>query len=331
MGAVADTFTLAQSGSAYIGAAVREDLLDVVTLLSPTDTPLFTMLRKTKVKNVETSWLVDNLQTAASNAVIEGSTAAFNTIQSRGRLTNYVQTSRHAYEVTDTMRAVDPAGIQDEFLYQMGKGAKQWKRDVEFEIINSSAFSGTTASARRVQGMYQWLVVTSGSGNSTGVTGSNTANLMQEADFNARLQSLWVNGASCDYVIATPNNKGQISSNYSGSANSRRNIPMTENTVVNVVDYYFSDFGNVKVLPHRWFSSASPTTATNVQKATLFVQSDMWMIGILRPPKNIPLAKLGSSERAMIEGDWTLIVRHPSANAALTGHASGTGPNFSTS
>src|SRR5882672_2499291 len=101
MGAVADSYTLGVSGSAYIGAAVHEDLLDVVTLLSPTDTPLFTMSRKTKVKNAEVSWLVDKLQTASSNAVVEGSTAAFNTIQARARLTNYVQTSRHAYEVTD--------------------------------------------------------------------------------------------------------------------------------------------------------------------------------------------------------------------------------------
>jgi hypothetical protein len=52
----------------------------------------------------------------------------------------------------------------------------------------------------------------------------------------------------------------QISSNFAGSVNSRRNIPLTENTLVNVVDFYMSDFGNVKILPHRWISSAAPAS-----------------------------------------------------------------------
>ena len=74
---------------------------------------------------------------------------------------------------------------------------------------------------------------------------------------------------------------------------------MSENTVVNVVDFYMSDFGNVKVLPHRWFGSAAPGT-TNVQRTTMVIQSDKWLLGFLRPPRNTPLAKIGSSERAMV-------------------------------
>jgi len=328
MGTIADTYTLGKSGAAYIGAANREDLLDVVTLLSPTDTPLFTMFRKTKARNVETSWLTDSLDIAASNAVIEGSAVAFRTVNPRIRLTTYQQISRQAYEVTDTQRAVDPAGVQDELLYTMGKAAKQWKRDVEYEIINASALSGTSAIARQIQGMYQILSVgtmpggTNLSGNSSGVTGANTAANLQEADVNARLQALWVSGGLADYIICTPTQKNAISSNFAGSANSRRNMPAMDNVVNNVVDYYNSDFGNVKVLPHRWFHTAA-TGTNNVQRATFFIQSDMWMIGILRPPKNIPLAKVTSTERAMIEGEWTLICRHPSANAVLTGHAAG--------
>lgn len=319
-----DTYRLGTANNSFIGAANREDLLDVVTIISPVDTPIFTMFRKTKVKNVQVDWLTDLLDTAASNAVEEGSSATPSTSTQRARLINYVQTSRECYEVSDDQRAVDPAGVRDELLYQMGKAVKQWKRDVEHDIVNGNTASA--ASTRCARGMHYWL---KGFSSVTAtVTGANTAANLQEADLNARLQAVWVSGGLCDYVLTTATQKNQISSNFAGSANSRRNIAMAENTVVNVVDFYLSDFGNVKVMPHRWFSSAAPGSL-NLQQQTLLIQSDKWLLGFLRPPKNIPLAKIGSSEKAMVEGAWTLIALHPSANAFVSGHASGTG-NFPT-
>lgn len=323
-----DTYRLGLTGTAFTGAANREDLLDVVTIISPTDTPMFTMFRKTKVKNVQPEWLTDSLDAAASNAVEEGSSAVFQTSTQRVRLLNYTQNSREAYDVSDDQRAVDPAGVRDELLFQMGKAIKQWKRDVEHDIVNgNTATAAGGASTRCARGIFQWLNVYS-SGNGVTASGANTAANLQEADLNGVLQKVWVIGGLCDYVLVTATQKNQISSNFAGSANSRRNIGMQENTVVNVVDFYLSDFGNVKTLPHRWFSSAAPGS-NNVQRTTMAIQSDKWLLGFLRPPKNIPLAKIGSSERAMVEGAWTLICLHPSANAMVTGHASGTG-NFPT-
>lgn len=312
------TYELGVSGASFIGAANREDLLDIITIVSPVDTPLFTMLRKTKVSNVQTEWLTDLLDTAGSNAVAEGSAASFQNTTARTRLLNYTQISREAYDVSDTQRAVNPAGIKDELRYQMGKALKQWKRDVEYDIVNGNTASA--ASTRCARGMFRWM---DGFSSNTGNATSTTANL-QEADLNAALRRVWVTGGMCDYVICTATQKGQISSNFAGSTNSRRTIPLSENTVVNVVDFYMSDFGNVKVLPHRWFHSAAVGSVDN-QRRTAVIQSDKWLIGFLRPPKNIPLAKVGSSERAMVEGEWTLICLHPSANAFTTGHASAAG------
>lgn len=319
--ATTTTYELGVTGSTFIGAANREDLLDIITIVSPVDTPMFTMLRKTKIQNVQVEWLTDLLDQAGSNAVADGSEATFTGGTPRVRLVNYAQISREAYDVSDSQRAVNPAGIRDEMRYQMGKALKQWKRDVEYEIINGSAATGTPASTRCARGIYFWL--SEFSGNTAIATGGNTALNMQEDDLNARLQSVWVTGGMCDYVIATATQKANISNNYAGSANSRRNIPMTDNTVVNVVDYYMSDFGNVKVLPHRWFKTAT----TNIQRTTLLIQSDKWLLGFLRPPRNIPLAKIGSSERAMVEGEWSVICLHPSANTFVSGHAAGTFAN----
>src|SRR5574341_53543 len=319
---VIDSYLLGTANNSFIGAANREDLLDVVTLISPTDSPCFTMFRKTKVSNMEVSWLVDRLDQAGSNAVAEGSSAVFQTGLARVRLNNYLQVSRESYEVSDDQRAANPAGIQDEFLYQMGKGMKQWKRDVEFDIINGQTASA--ASTRCARGIF--FTLSAGAAPTAAVTGSNTAANLQEADLNSRLQAVWTIGGMCDYVIVTPSQKNQISSNFAGSANSRRNIAMTENTVVNVVDFYLSDFGNVKILPHRWLGLTGLTVGNvDIQRTTLMIQSDKWLIGFLRPPKNVPLAKIGSSERAMIEGAWTLICLHPSAGSFVSGHKSAVG------
>lgn len=320
----AGTYQIGVSGTAFTGAANREDLLDIITIISPTDTPLFTMMRKTKCSNVQVEWLTDLLDQATSNATGEGSTFVSDTVTTRARLSNYTEVSREGFEISDTQRAVNPAGIKDELRYQMGRALKMWKRGVEYDIINGDA--GSAASTRCARGIFNWL--TGFSSLTANVNATAVGSALQEADLNARLQAVWVNGGLCDYVLCTPTVKNVISSQFAGSANSRRNIPMTENTVINVVDFYMSDFGNVKVLPHRWINSAAvAATAINNQARTAVLQMDKWMVGFLRPPKNIPLSKVGSSERAMIEGEWTLICLHPSANAYVSGHASGTFAN----
>lgn len=307
-------------GTAFIGAANREDLLDVVTVISPTDTPMFTMCPKTKISNVQTEWITDKLDQAGSNAVDEGSDPTFNTAQLRARLLNYAQISREAYNVSDTQRAVNPAGIRDELRYQMTKALKQWKRDVEHDIINGNTASA--ASVRCSRGIAQWLG--GFSSITASATGSNTANNIQEDDLNAMLQRIWVSGGEPDYILCTPTQKRHISSNFSGSANSRRTHPISDNTLVNVVDFYDSDFGDVKILPHRWFTTVTANPGIDVMRTTFALQADKWVIGFLRPPRNIPLAKTGSSEKAMVEGEWTLVCLHPSANAYVKLHASAT-------
>jgi len=320
------TYELGTANNSFIGAANREDLLDIITILSPIDTPLFTMFRKTKVSNVQTEWLTDLLNQATSRATAEGSVFASGdtSLTSRIRLLNYTQINREGYDISDTQRAVNPAGIRDELRFQMGKALKQWKRNVEYDIVNGNTASA--ASTRCARGIFRWLDGFSSLTANVSNSAINTANNLQEADLNTILQGVWVAGGLCDYVVCTATQKNQISSNFAGSANSRRNIPLTENTLVNVVDFYMSDFGNVKVLPHRWFHTAAAGPVNN-QRRTAVIQSDKWLLGFLRPPRNIPISKVGSSERAMVEGEWTLICLHPSANAFVTGHAAGTFAN----
>lgn len=120
------TYELGVSGSSFTGAANREDLLDVITIISPVDTPLFTMFRKTKVSNVQVEWLTDLLDQATTNAVADGSSASFQSVTPRVRLSNFAQISRESYDVSDTQRAVNRLGSAP---WQHGdeKSAVCWK------------------------------------------------------------------------------------------------------------------------------------------------------------------------------------------------------------
>ena len=106
----ATTYEIGVANDSFRGAANREDLLDIITIISPTDTPLFTMMRKTKVSNVQVEWLTDLLDTAATNAVAEGSSAVFTNAVARVRLLNYTQVGREQYDISDTQRAVNQLG-----------------------------------------------------------------------------------------------------------------------------------------------------------------------------------------------------------------------------
>src|SRR6266571_2346485 len=224
------TYNLGVANNSFIGASNREDLLDIITILSPVDTPLFTMFRKTKVSNVQTEWLTDLLNQATSNATAEGAafSSADTTLTNRTRLLNYTQISRGGYEISDTQRAVNPAGIRDELRYQLGKALKQWKRDVEYEIVNSNTASA--ASTRCARGIFRWLDGFSSLTASISNSATNTANNLQEADLNSVLQGVWVSGGLCDYVVCTATQKNQISSNFAGSAIFLSNTAPTENT-----------------------------------------------------------------------------------------------------
>ncbi len=314
---VTTTYELGILSGKFTGAANREDLLDVITMISPTDTPCFTSFRKTKVSNAETEWLTDALDAATSNAVTEGSSATFTDAAARVRLQNYCQISREAYDVSDTQRAVNPAGIKDEFAYQMGKALKQLKRDVEYDIISGSAGSGAGASTRCARGIYYFInqYAANSASASADISGAAT-----EALLNDVLQAVWEDGGEPDWVLMDPVAKVWASENWTGSQNTRRLMPADSGHMTSVIDVYRSDFGEVKLIPHRWFPVGGATP--DVKRTHLVLEKGKWMVGLLRPIKNTPLAKIGSSERAMVEAEWTLICLHPSAQGYISGHAS---------
>ena len=69
-----ESYTL--SGASGVGLHNREDLADFITNISPTETPFYSGIGRTKAKAVIHEWLTHSLAAAAAtNVVVEGNEA----------------------------------------------------------------------------------------------------------------------------------------------------------------------------------------------------------------------------------------------------------------
>lgn len=162
---------------------VREDLSDIISILSPTDMPLFTILAHVPIKQRQFDWSMDDIPfdddpaNIAGHTDPEGKDAVFESPEHRTRAHNFAQINKIAWDVSDTARVVDMAGTDDEFDYQGLRKLLQIGRRMEF-----AAHFGTgtgvqndqsAASGRVTHGIVNWIAQ-SGLRRAQGLTTAQT-------------------------------------------------------------------------------------------------------------------------------------------------------------
>src|SRR5262252_8035676 len=100
------------------GSANREDLLDLITNIDPWDTPFYSSAPKVECNHTTHEWLTDTLSATSVAGAIEGADFSADALSNRSRLSNRTQIFRFDILVADTQRAVNPAGVRDEYEYQ---------------------------------------------------------------------------------------------------------------------------------------------------------------------------------------------------------------------
>ena len=116
----------------------REDLLDIITNISPDETPLMNKFGRSKVTGMIHSWLTDSLDTPAQNAHLEDAQFSSTPSVPRVKLDNYIQIFMRDCMVTDSQEAVLKAGVKSEMAYQLAKVLKAIALDVEYAIVNNA-------------------------------------------------------------------------------------------------------------------------------------------------------------------------------------------------
>jgi len=318
----------------------REDLLEIITNISPMDTLMLSGLEKVPASNTTHEWLVDILAdfgdpdvgNADVQAVAEGSDATFEPLVPRKRLCNLTHIIRRTFDVSDTQRDVNTAGIRDEYVYQLRKASMELARFIEFALVHSirqfQTAQGNSVGVlpRKMDGFYAFAaasdptcVTTLGlseeeMGTVTHVTGNSPTNCIDECTLNAQLEAMWNKGAMTDTVWCNAAQKRSLS-NLVLNPNSqvRYNINVAERTVINTVDFYQSDFGTQKIYLHRYQSNDVISMA----------EANKLRIAVLRPVLAVELAKVGSSTKGMIEWEGTMEVLAPNAIGFIFGLCTG--------
>ena len=305
----------------YTAIGQREDLSDVIYNISPTDTPFFSSVGKTKATAVLHEWQTDSLAAATlSNFAVEGDTASDATMSPTTRVGNRCQIAQKTVKISGTLQAVDKAGRKSEKAYQLAKASAEIKRDMETTLLsNQIAANGNSSTARKLGGLQAWLS-TNGDFGTSGVAGSGgttartngTNRTFTEDILKVVIKEVYAAGGNPKVLMVNPAHK-QVVSAFAGIAAQRFMAPANEpTTIIGAADVYLSDFGTVSVVPNRFM------TSTNSCDDTAFVlDPDMAAVAYLRPFQTNELAVTGDNESTQLLCEYTLEVKNEAAHGII--------------
>ena len=286
----------------YDQVGKKEDVSDIITDITPTDTPMFSMIRNEKVSARTFSWLEDSLAAAANNAAVEGADASMATLTDAVERTNNTQILTKAFQVSATADAIATYGRAKETAYQLGKALKEIKRDLEraYVGVDNSAVTGSSSAAREMASATQMIT------NSTDA-GSNATDALTEAKLLTAGQSAYNAGSDPSVFMIKPAD-AQIVANFAASSGRNREFAQTR-SLVNVIDLYVSPYGEYKVVLNRH----------QLTTHAFLIDPSMWRSCTLRPFSRTLLAKNGDSDKHFIVGEMSLKHMNFGADHMITG------------
>ena len=306
------------SFDSYDAVGIREDLEDVIYDVSPEETPFYTSCAKLKAANTLHEWQTDALRSSAANAHIEGDATTASARTATSRLGNYTQIFKNAVNIPDTDEGLKKAGRAAEVAYQMLKTAKEQKLDIEKALFDNNArVAGNSTTARELAGAPAWMITNTNFGANEGAdptgdgsdarTDETTAvTAFSQTKFDAVMQSIWEQGGNPDscYLSAFQMN---VALGFAGNNNQRSTVKAEDERVIKHMDVYVTPWGTVEFIPSR----------ENRSRDVFIMQSDMWAVGVLRPTKNIALAKTGDSTTRQVTTELTLICKNEKASGII--------------
>lgn len=299
----------------------REDLLDMIYDVSPTETPFVSGISRGKATATLHEWQSDTLDSATTQAYLEGDDATADAASAPTRLSNRCQIFRKVISVSGTQRAVRSAGTSDEYDRLVIKKGKELKRNIEKTLLgvqNKDSPTGT-ATARALGGVATWLSTNLHKMSSTGTTPGNGTGFVagtgitittatQLADPVATVIAQCWNSGGDPATIMVDSNAKKFLSKLTGIATLYRDVPpMSQGTIVQGASVLVSDFGEHTIVPNRFMPSTQ----------IYFLDMQYWALAELRGISEQPLAKTGDADRTMLITELTLECRTPAASGKI--------------
>ena len=306
----------------YDQVGLKEDVHDLIYMVSPEETPFLTKCRKTKASNTFHEWQTDSLRASSTgNAHIEGDATTAVARTATTRLGSYTQIFKDAITVSDTDEGLQKYARAKEMAYQVLKAGKEQRLDVEATIFNNQArAAGSSSAARNLAGAPAWLTTnvdfqTGGSpssgANPTGDgtdarTDDSTTTAFSQTKFDSIMQSIWENGGNPDtcYLSAYQMN---IALGFTGNNNQRSAVQAGDERVIKSLAVYVTPWGTISFQPSRECRG----------RDVWIMQDDMWEIAQLRPAKSVELAKNGDNSTRQLVQELTLVCKNEAASGLI--------------
>jgi len=289
--------------STYDQVGKAEDVSDIITDISPTDTPFTTMVKSEKVSARTFEWQEDSLAAAAANAAIEGADASMATLSATTMRTNNTQILTKAFQVSATADSIKTYGRAKETAYQLGKALKEIKRDLEkaYVGVSNAAVTGSESAAREMASVDQQI-------STTVDAGSNATDALTEAKLLTLGQTCFNNGSDPSVFMIKPAD-AQIVAGFTGASGRYRNFNDGTKTLVNVIDLYVSPYGEYKVVLNRH----------QVTTLGFLIDPAMFRSCVLRPFSRTLLAKAGDSDKHFVVGEYSVKRNSYADSGMITG------------
>lgn len=350
----------------------REDLANFITMITRDETPFTSAIGKAKATAIYHEWQTDKLDTPGNSRIGEGTDYIEPTVSGgtgtpavgdrfartgpyRTRLGNYTQINGKTIAVSGTRRAVDQAGVADEYAYQLKKRGTELRRDVEHDMIHSfnvSAAVGAQNANSRSAGGYQSFInsaetvayvgqwaapatVADGTQvtrSSLTTTAAPTKGSLALTEIDSVMQKIYEQGGKATQIMLSPKLRRDFSDLMVGDTGVQRNID-DAGKLRQSVDVYMSDFGDIMVVPNYimgltnavQFINSNGTPAnlaatTDVANFSALIYDPMWFnIATLRPMAEVDVGQKGDSTVGMMVEECTLEVRNPVGCGAIYG------------
>jgi hypothetical protein len=308
----------------------RETFSDLISMITPDETPFYSLIRKEKAEGTHPEWSIDTLSTpVTTNAQFEGNTYAFSAITPTTRVGNYCQISTKEFAITETQEVVSKAGPKSELGRERAKKGVELKTDIEAAMLsNNASVAGAQATARQSGGFRAWLA----SNDSLGATGSsggfNSGTGVVDAATNGtqrtftktllddNIETTYKAGGNPTILMLSPYAKRVFSTFMSDGNVAAFRTPLTgksQGTIVGAADAYLSDFGLIDVVPNRQMVRVA-ALARNAYLITPDKVSKMFLRDI---QEDKDVAKTGDALPKVIKCEWALCVKNEAAHGVI--------------
>lgn len=284
----------------YEQVGQKEMVDDIISMITPWDTPFQTTIGSERVYARMFEWQEDALRSVQANAQVEGFTASDATLTPTTMRDNYTQILEKTIKVSSTADVVETYGRARETSHQLTKAGRELRRDLEHAYIglNQAKAAGTSSTARNMASAYQMI--------HADVTETVTGAIDDTKILNLA-QKVYLAGGEFVYFMVTPSDSISVA-NLAYATGRHRNI-RNETRLVNVIDLLVLPFGEARVLINR-FQMAG--------QALLF-DPQYWRMCTLRPWARETLAKTGDNTMIMVVGEYSLKSRNWKATGRMTG------------